>query len=539
MHRNTLLISLCSLAACGPPDAREANRELKTGVAQQALQVCAGGPTVDGIDVSEWQGAIDWNAVASTGIAFAITRINDGGHQDPYFAGNWAAMKQVGLIRGAYQFYEPSDDPAWQANLVVSAVGRLGPGDLPVTLDVEWPSGGGSPTVAQLQTWRSIVEAGTGKAPMIYTALGYWNQYFGGDFNDLTLWVANYGVNCPNLPAGWGGWTFWQWGGTGIAGIGGNVDHDVFNGDLGALKRFAGQEPPRGYLDVASCDGIAGWAQDPKDPGAAIDVHVYLGGPAGSGAPGVPLNAGADRADLCAPLGSCNHAFDLPAPYSLMDGQPHEVHAYGIDPAGVQNAELAQSPATFTCRPEVPQGVLRHVQNPDDFAAWGFSALMDVRPLTDAELAATPRSADLPHTPRLVQAAGDPAVYLIDNGFKRHVTDPGAAASWHFDLGHLEPITAEDLAALPLGPVITGRPLLVRASGPEIDVLDAPFPAQQVSDGAATPPALTVILTGAHAGNGSGGPLRATGGCTAFGGGPLAFAALLALRRRARRARGR
>src|SRR5882672_5805745 len=134
MKRPELLI-LLALAGCGPQD----NTELKTGVAhsEQALQVCAAGPTVTGIDVSEWQGAIDWNAVAGSGIEFAISRLNDGSHHDTYWQQNWDGMKNAGLIRGVYQFYEPNDDPTWQANLVVGAVGQLGPGDLPAMLDIE------------------------------------------------------------------------------------------------------------------------------------------------------------------------------------------------------------------------------------------------------------------------------------------------------------------------------------------------------------------------------------------------------------------
>ena len=43
---------------------------------------------------------------------------------------------------------------------------------------------------------------------MIYTAVGYWDQYFNGEFGNLDLWVANYGVNCPNMPDSWSAWAF-------------------------------------------------------------------------------------------------------------------------------------------------------------------------------------------------------------------------------------------------------------------------------------------------------------------------------------------
>jgi lysozyme len=535
--RKLALVAVCSLAACGPDD----NVALKTGVAksQQALQVCAAGATVDGIDVSEWQGSIDWNAVAGSGIVFAISRLNDGSHHDPYWQQNWDGMKAAGLIRGAYQFYEPTDDPTYQANLMVNAVGQLGPGDLPAMLDVEWTSG--SPTVAQLSTWLSIVEAGTGKRPLIYTALGYWNQYFNGQFSDYPLVVANYGVSCPNLPDSWSNWQFWQWGGTTVPGIGGNVDHDVFNGDLGALKQFAGLASPKGWLDAANCDGIAGWAQDPKVPNDPIAVHIYLGGPAGSGATGVPTVAGNDRADLCTAIGSCNHGFDLAAAYSLMDGQPHEIHAYAIDTQGGANPELSGSPQTFTCQPALPTGwVRRHVQSEADFAAWGFDGTMDVRPVSDADFAAISENVPLPSSPRLVQASGHPEVYLIDSGYRRWVTDPDSAAAWHFDLGHLEAIDFDVLSAIPEGPHVTGRPLLVKASGPAIDLLDQPFPPMEIAGGAsiAPPPQLATVSSKVSGKTPSGKTtMKATGGCSATGESSLIIAAVMMLFafRRARR----
>jgi MYXO-CTERM domain-containing protein len=224
---------LLLLACSGCLDAPGAG---KIGHLDSAQVVCPGGPTVSGIDVSEWQGNINW-AAAAQGHAFAIARINDGHHVDPYFQTNWAQMKANGLIRGAYQFYEPTMDPVEQANIGIAAVGQLGDGDLPVTLDVEWTSG--TPTVQSIQAWIDTITAGTGKYPIIYTASGYWNQYFNGQFGNIDLWVANWSVNCPALPDSWSGWRFWQTGGGPVNGIGGNVDWDVFNGTLQDLQYFA------------------------------------------------------------------------------------------------------------------------------------------------------------------------------------------------------------------------------------------------------------------------------------------------------------
>jgi MYXO-CTERM domain-containing protein len=209
----------------------------------EAETVCAAGATIKGIDVSVYQGAVDWPMVKGDGLAFAIARISDGTALDTKFATNWPAMKSAGLVRGAYQFFEPADDPAAQAAIVVSAVGMLGDGDLPVTADMEVTGGQSEATIAaHLQMWMAAVTAGTGKTPMVYTALGYWNGSVGSSaFEANPLWVANWGVTCPDLPNAWSGWKFWQDSDTGtVDGITGAVDEDEFNGSLADLQSFAG-----------------------------------------------------------------------------------------------------------------------------------------------------------------------------------------------------------------------------------------------------------------------------------------------------------
>src|SRR4051812_18132772 len=90
----------------------------------RAVVVCPGPDAVYGIVVSEFQGNINWAQVKAAGKAFAIIRVSDGtGHLDPFFAQNWAGAKAAGLIRGAYQFFEPGGDPVAQANLLLQHMG--------------------------------------------------------------------------------------------------------------------------------------------------------------------------------------------------------------------------------------------------------------------------------------------------------------------------------------------------------------------------------------------------------------------------------
>ncbi len=212
------------------------------GEAEEA-SVCAAGATVKGVDVSVYQGNVNWAAVHAAGNDFAIARISDGSYLDTQFNNNWAGIKSAGMVRGAYQFFEPGEDPTTQANIVISAVGKLGSGDLPVTADMEVTGGQSAATiVAHLQTWVAAVTAGTGKVPMIYTAPGFWDGSVGSTaFGNLPLWAANWGVTCPTLASGWSNWKMWQYADNGtVSGISGNVDTDVFNGDLAALQSFAG-----------------------------------------------------------------------------------------------------------------------------------------------------------------------------------------------------------------------------------------------------------------------------------------------------------
>lgn len=208
------------------------------------LSVCSDGDMVPGVDVSYWQDTIDWDAVAASGIQFAFIRVSDGtGFLDPEFETNWAAAREVGIVRGAYQFFRPGQDAIAQADLLLEEMGALLPDDLPPVVDVEDSDGESPETVAaQLGLWIDTVEAAIGRAPIIYTARYYWNdEVVTDDFADYPLWVANWGPACPNLPDAWSEWVFWQDSSTGsVPGIYGNVDTNWFNGSYDQLLEYAG-----------------------------------------------------------------------------------------------------------------------------------------------------------------------------------------------------------------------------------------------------------------------------------------------------------
>lgn len=204
---------------------------------------CAEGKTaVRGIDVSKWQGEIDWGAVARAGVRFAYIRVSDGRDvPDPQFARNWREARRAGVIRGAYQFFRPQQDPAAQADLLLRAVGAPRRGDLPPALDVEVDDGvDPAELIARMERWIERVRQATGVTPVVYTnALG-WSLLTEntGRFRGHPLWIAHHGAECPNTPAVWPAWTFHQFSTEGrVAGIAAPVDQNHFPGDLRALRR--------------------------------------------------------------------------------------------------------------------------------------------------------------------------------------------------------------------------------------------------------------------------------------------------------------
>ncbi len=195
---------------------------------------------LSGIDVSKWQGPVNWKSVQQAGIAFAFARATYGTTVvDSCFDANWPGIKEAGILRGAYHFFLAAEDPTQQAEFFIRTVGSLDPDDLPPVVDVESGSGVSSNLAASVQTWLSAVEQGLGRRPIIYTAPSYWNANLTPRFGDYPLWVAEYGVSSPKAVNGWANWTFWQHSSTGtVDGVNGSVDLDYFSGTSQALAEF-------------------------------------------------------------------------------------------------------------------------------------------------------------------------------------------------------------------------------------------------------------------------------------------------------------
>jgi lysozyme len=227
------------LAACGQGD------ELGS-LGFPVHTVCGSGSTVPGIDVSYYQGTINWASVKAAGKVFAIARVSHGtGTVDTQFATNWPAMKQAGIIRGLYQYFEPADSALAQAQLLVSklnAAGGLEDGDLPPVLDLEkMGTLSSSQILTAVSTWMTHVKSALGRKPILYTGSYFWDDHgLGTAWASTPLWTAHYTTAaCPLVPNAWSSWVIWQHTDKGsVSGITGDVDLDRFNGTAAELTAF-------------------------------------------------------------------------------------------------------------------------------------------------------------------------------------------------------------------------------------------------------------------------------------------------------------
>jgi len=274
MSRAPKLVAVFALALCAIPACQSQNDAEITASVGELTHECATGATVRGVDVSESQGTVDWTQVAGSGVGFAIARIADGGHIDRRFPANYAGIRTAGMIRGSYLYWRPQIPAATQAQTIISAIGTLGPGDLPPTIDVEcmcpYHSGVDShgqvagcrtdsysdcvdaPTAAaRVQDIYDRVTAAIGRPAMIYTGDWFWSGgvylnnrlHIGGS----PLWISAYSsTHCANFDPAWAHMTILQYTDRAhVPGITNGVDADLFNGDAAALAAFAnGQAMP-------------------------------------------------------------------------------------------------------------------------------------------------------------------------------------------------------------------------------------------------------------------------------------------------------
>lgn len=214
---------------------------------------------ITGIDVSDFQGEPNFHAVKAGGYDFVFTKATEGttflAHT---FSRNWHAIKEAGLLRGAYHFAKPlTSSGGAQADWFVKMVEKqgYGAGDFPLVLDLEDEDAHKKMTGQQMAAWVgdfvTRVEQLTGRKPIIYTGAYFYN----GPAYGCKLWIPSYyddirapwNGKTPKLPPAWSSFVFWQHSSAGkVPGVTGRCDINVYPGSLDSLNKLAAVPKPVG-----------------------------------------------------------------------------------------------------------------------------------------------------------------------------------------------------------------------------------------------------------------------------------------------------
>ncbi|MBW3095937.1 glycoside hydrolase family 25 protein [Pseudohoeflea sp. DP4N28-3] len=193
---------------------------------------------VHGIDVSKYQGSIDWRKVRAAGAAFVFLKATEGGDRvDDRFDTFWRGAAAAGLPHAPYHFYyfcrSAADQARWFIRNVPKAAVKM-----PPVLDMEWNAASPScklrpdpQTVRrEMRVWLKAVERHYGKRPIIYTTVDFHRENLDGHFRDHQFWLRSVAAHPSEIYPGHP-WTFWQYTGTGkMPGVTGHTDINAFAG---------------------------------------------------------------------------------------------------------------------------------------------------------------------------------------------------------------------------------------------------------------------------------------------------------------------
>lgn len=240
---SALLLGL-ALAGCGGTSPLVNMAEGEGGRAGAGNEHFTGGihPNhfpIHGIDVSKWQGDIDWHAVRRSGVKFAWIKATEGGdHLDSKFLQNWHGAKAAGVPRGAYHFVYWCRHPLEEIRWFIKNVPR-DPDALPPVLDVEATPKSKTckrtlhreETLGDMRLKLELMERHYGKKPVIYVTVDFYAAIMHpNEFSDYAVWVRSTKYAPPRHYPG-RRWTFWQYQSDGsVPGIRGKVDKNAFYG---------------------------------------------------------------------------------------------------------------------------------------------------------------------------------------------------------------------------------------------------------------------------------------------------------------------
>ena len=200
---------------------------------------------IHGIDISHYQGEIDWDELHADGmidfcpIRFVVIKATEGADRnDDMFEYNFSQAKEHGFVRGAYHFWSIYSSGAEQAQHFINSV-TLEQGDLPPVLDVEHKAKDQTEDAFKkdILRWLNAVEDHYGVRPIIYTYHKFKTRHLSDTiFDHYPYWIAHYYVDSVEYK---GPWKFWQHTDCGrLPGIEGYVDFNVYNGSYNDLQRM-------------------------------------------------------------------------------------------------------------------------------------------------------------------------------------------------------------------------------------------------------------------------------------------------------------
>jgi|GEM_PF-875115 len=335
-----------------------------------------------GIDISDFQGDItvaEWQQIKASGKDFAFSKATEGVTFDAgTFTANITRAKTAGVLIGAYHYGRPDNNPAVaEADHFISVINPyLTAGYVRPVLDIETDAG----TVAFMSTWVNDfcnrVKTVTGITPLVYTGQFFASSNFNSSVTQWPLWIARYPggtvnpqTDVPGSTTPWPTWNIWQYTASGaVPGISGNVDFDVYNGDLAAFtSNFVIKAPDITVLRnaVAINDGAA----------TPIDFGTVTPGGATSSITFTARNDGQQKLTL--------GAVSIPAGYTITEGLSTSLLAGAMDTFTVRLDSVAAGVKSG----QISFGTNDTTANPFNFAITGTVGAPDTTPpgVTDGE----------------------------------------------------------------------------------------------------------------------------------------------------------
>lgn len=198
---------------------------------------------IRGVDVSYYQGEIDWEVLSKENIDFAFIKATEGSsHIDIKFGENWEQSGKTGLKRGAYHFFSFESEGDAQAEHFISVVPKE-EGMLSPVIDIEFYGDrfhnrpDVEETRKQFQNLLDRLEEYYGVRPLIYATESSYSTYIRGAFDDYPLWIRNVYFS-PNMGMP-GKWTFWQYDSEAkLQGYSGEEEHIDLNVFYGSEKEW-------------------------------------------------------------------------------------------------------------------------------------------------------------------------------------------------------------------------------------------------------------------------------------------------------------